>query len=342
MAVLQGYQERAKGTTPVGFGKASFGSAGNGMEINILVIDDQEAVRRDIIQTLKAHSIATYYHEAADGLEGLKILLEIKIDLVLCDVDMPRLDGFRFLSMVRARDELRGIPIILLTAMEDQQSKIRGFEEGAGDYITKPFDAGELVARVRVHLKIKKLQDELRRANELLLEISYTDHLTGLFNRRYLMEVLEREFSRARRSETSLSLLLLDIDFFKEINDKCGHQEGDLVLSRTATIFQNELRGYDTAVRFGGDEYVAVLPNTSLHDALAVAERIRRSVEESRFPGKLQGMKITVSLGVSVYPGEGVDCIEDLVREADGALYRAKSAGRNRAEGPAPPGGAGH
>jgi len=308
------------------------------METNILIIDDQEPVRREIIQTLKARSLATYYHEAGDGLEGLKILLEIKIDLVLCDVDMPRLDGFRFLSMTRARDELRDIPIILLTGKEDQQSKIRGFEEGAGDYITKPFDAGELVARVRVHLKIKKLQDELRRANELLLEISYTDHLTGLFNRRYLMEVLEREFSRARRTETPLSLLLLDIDNFKQINDRYGHQEGDAVLSRTATIFQNELRGYDTAVRFGGDEYVAVLPNTSQQDAMAVAERIRKSVEESRFPGKLQELPISVSLGVSAYPGEGIDCIEDLVREADGALYRAKAGGRNRAEGPLPAG----
>jgi len=309
-------------------------SGGKSMETNILVIDDSESVRKEIIQTLQAHSVATFFHEAADGIEGLKVLLEIKMDLVLCDVEMPRLDGFRFLSMVRARDELRSIPFVMLTAKEDQESKIRGFELGVADYITKPFGPGELVARVKVHLQIKKLQDELMKANELLLEISYTDHLTGLYNRRYLMEVLDREFSRAQRTGSILSLLILDIDQFKGINDRFGHQEGDAVLARTASIFRNELRGYDTAVRFGGDEYVAVLPDTSLNDAIAVAERIRKAVHETTFAGKLKGERISVSLGIAAYPGKNVETIEDLVREADGALYRAKAGGRNRTEGP--------
>ncbi len=305
-----------------------------GMETNILVIDDSESVRKDIIRTLQSHSVATYFHEAADGIEGLKVLLEIKMDLVLCDVEMPRLDGFRFLSMVRSRDVLKNIPFIMLTAKEDQESKMRGYELGVADYITKPFGPGELVARVNVHLQIKKLQDELMKANELLVEISYTDHLTGLYNRRYLMEVLEREFSRAQRNCGVLSLLILDIDQFKGINDRFGHQEGDTVLSRTASIFRNELRGYDTAVRYGGDEYIAVLPDTSLNDAIAVAERIRKSVNETTLSGKLKGERISVSLGIAAYPGKGVETIEDLVREADGALYRAKAGGRNRTEAP--------
>ncbi len=309
-------------------------SDNKGMETNILVIDDSESVRKEIIQTLKSHSVATYFHEASDGIEGLKVLLDIKINLVLCDVEMPRLDGFRFLSMVRARDELKCIPFIMLTAKEDQESKMRGFELGVADYITKPFGPGELVARVKVHLQIKKLQDELIKANELLLEMSYTDHLTGLYNRRYLMEVLEREYSRAQRTGGVLSLLILDIDHFKEVNDRFGHQEGDAVLARTASIFSNELRGYDTAVRFGGDEYVAVLPDTSLNDATAVAERIRKSVGDNTFGGRLKGERITVSLGIAAYPGKEVETIEDLVREADGALYRAKAGGRNRTGGP--------
>jgi len=309
-------------------------SDNKGMETNILVIDDSESVRKEIIHTLKSHSVASYFHEACDGIEGLKVLLDIKINLVLCDVEMPRLDGFRFLSMVRARDELKNIPFIMLTAKEDQESKVRGFELGVADYITKPFGPGELVARVKVHLQIKKLQDELMKANELLLEMSYTDHLTGLYNRRYLMEVLEREYSRAQRTGGVLSLLILDIDHFKEVNDRFGHQEGDAVLARTASIFSNELRGYDTAVRFGGDEYVAVLPDTSLNDATAVAERIRKSVSDTTFGGRLKGERITVSLGIAAYPGKEVETIEDLVREADGALYRAKAGGRNRTGGP--------
>ncbi|MRR33977.1 diguanylate cyclase [bacterium] len=304
------------------------------METNILIIEDSETLRREIVRTLRAHSLSTFYHEAGDGLEGLKILLGIKIDLVLCDVEMPKLDGFRFLSMVRAREDLRDIPIILLTGKDDSGSKIRGLEQGASDYITKPFDDGELVARVKVHLKIKRLQDELRRANELLLEVSHTDHLTGLYNRRYLMSVLEREFSRARRSGSFLSLLIIDIDHFKGINDRYGHQGGDLVLAEAASVFQRELRGYDTAVRFGGDEFVAVIPDASLPDAVTVAERMRRAIEESRFPGKMAPVRITFSIGIAVHPADGIETVEDFIREADNALYRAKEKGRNRIEGP--------
>jgi two-component system, cell cycle response regulator len=301
-------------------------------ETNVLVIEDSDSIRKQIVQTLQENSVAKYIHEAGDGIEGIKILLDIKIDLVLCDVEMPRLDGFRFLSMVHARDEIKEIPVILLTGKEDQESKIKGFSQGAADYITKPFDSGELLARVKVHLKLKKLKDELCKANELLRELSNTDHLTGLFNRRYLMEVMDREYSRAFRSRAPLSLMILDIDHFKNANDRFGHQEGDAILARVATIFRQELRGYDTPVRFGGDEYVAVLPNTGVDDALVVAERIKRAVAENRFSGKLAGLKITVSIGVASFPCQGIESVEDLIREADGALYRAKAGGRNRVE----------
>jgi len=304
------------------------------METNILVIEDSITIRKEIIETLQTHSIATCYHEAGDGLEGLKILLGTKIDLVVCDVEMPRLDGFRFLAMVRAREELRDIPILLLTGKGDMDSKVRGLEQGASDYITKPFDASELVARVKIHLKIKRLQDELLRANELLLEISHTDHLTGLYNRRYLMDILEREYPRTKRTGSSLSFLILDIDYFKDINDKFGHQEGDTVLAHAAAVFREQLRGYDTPVRFGGDEFVAVLPEASLSDAMVVAERVRKALEQIAFSGKLEKVRISASLGVAVYPSAGVATVEDLIRAADNALYRAKARGRNCAEGP--------
>lgn len=304
------------------------------METNILVIEDSITIRKEIIETLQTHSIATCYHEAGDGLEGLKILLGTKIDLVVCDVEMPRLDGFRFLAMVRAREELRDIPILLLTGKGDMDSKVRGLEQGASDYITKPFDASELVARVKIHLKIKRLQDELLRANELLLEISHTDHLTGLYNRRYLMDILEREYPRTKRTGSSLSFLILDIDHFKDINDKFGHQEGDTVLAHAAAVFREQLRGYDTPVRFGGDEFVAVLPEASLSDAMVVAERVRKALAQIAFSGKLEKVRISASLGVAVYPSAEVATVEDLIRAADNALYRAKARGRNCAEGP--------
>jgi len=307
------------------------------IETNILVIEDSTTLRREIIQTLQSHSLATCYHEAGDGLEGFKILLGIKMDLVLCDVEMPLMDGFKFLTMVRGREELRDIPVLLLTGKDDMNSKVRGLEQGASDYITKPFDASELVARAKLHLKMKKLQDELRCANEILLEISNTDHLTGLYNRRYLMDVLEREFLRTKRMGGALSFLILDLDQFKDINDQYGHQVGDVVLTRAAAVFRDQLRCYDTPVRFGGDEFVAVLPETSHRDALTVAERVRKALSEITFSGELNKLRITASLGFAVYPGEGVATMEDFIREADTALYRAKSKGRNCAAGPLDP-----
>jgi len=304
------------------------------IETSILVIEDLTSLRKEIIQTLQDTTLATCYHEAADGLAGVKILLESKIDLVLCDVEMPLLDGFKFLSMVRAREELRDIPVLLLTGKDDMDSKVRGLEQGASDYITKPFDAGELVARVKLHLKMKKLQDELRRANEILLEISHIDHLTGLYNRRYLMDILEREFLRTKRSGSSLAFLILDLDHFKDVNDTYGHQGGDEVLTRAAVVFREQLRRYDTPVRFGGDEFVAVLPEASVCDAMTVADRIQKALADITFSGKLARLRITASLGFAVFPGEGVDTVEELIRAADTALYRAKARGRNCAVGP--------
>jgi two-component system cell cycle response regulator len=302
------------------------------METTVLVVEDSETVRREIVHALKEKSLFTFYHEAVDGLQGFKVLLGRKIDLVLCDVDMPRMDGFKFISMVQSREDLRDIPIILLTGKEDRESKIRGLDLGASDYITKPFDTGELLARVKVHLKMKTLQDELKQANELLLAISNTDHLTGLHNRRYLEDALGREFHRAERNRSNLALLIMDIDHFKKINDTHGHQQGDAVLYKVASIFQRELRDYDIAARFGGEEFIAVIPEASLSEAVMVGERIRKAVEKAAFEGEISHVKITVSLGVSAFPAESVGSADALISEADKALYRAKANGRNRVE----------
>jgi diguanylate cyclase (GGDEF)-like protein len=302
------------------------------MHSSVLVVEDSDTVRREIIQVLKGKSIFNSFHEADDGLQGFKVLLGSKIDLILCDVDMPMMDGFKFIGLVQSREDLRDIPIILLTGKEDRDSKIRGLEQGASDYITKPFDAGELVARVKVHLKIKTLQDQLKQANELLLAISHTDHLTGLYNRRYLEETLEREFRRTQRKGNNLAVLIMDIDHFKMVNDTYGHQQGDSVLCKVSSLFQRVLREYDTAARFGGEEFIAVIPEASLSEAGKIAERIRKSIEDATFNVEIENIKITASFGVSAYPSEGIRSAEDLIREADKALYTAKINGRNRVE----------
>ena len=302
------------------------------MSACVLVIDDSPAIREQVVRTLSEVGLFEQYKEAKDGLEGFRTLIDSKADLVICDVDMPRMDGFKFLQLVESRPELQGVPIIMLTGMMDFNSKIKGLEQGASDYLTKPFDSGELVARVKVQLKIKSLQDELKQANELLKRLTNIDHLTNLFNRRYLSEVLDGEFFRARRNNEYLSLIIIDIDYFKKVNDTYGHQNGDVVLGAVAMLAQRQLRAYDSAARYGGEEFVLVIPGTTLAGGVMVAERLRQAVLEHTFPPPLEDLTVTISAGVATYPSPNVDSVDSLFRQADEALYRAKQNGRNRVE----------
>jgi two-component system, cell cycle response regulator len=302
------------------------------MSTNVLVIDDSATIREQVVRTLRDVALFDQYREASDGLEGFKALIDAKADLVICDVDMPRMDGFKFLQLVETRPDLLGVPIIMLTGMMDANSKIKGLDHGASDYLTKPFDGGELVARVKVQLKIKSLQDDLKKANEQLKKLTNIDHLTNLFNRRYLAEVLDGEFFRARRNKEELSLIILDIDFFKKVNDTYGHQNGDIVLAAVAALSQRQLRAYDSAARYGGEEFVLVIPGASLEGAAQVAERLRQAVLDFTFPAPMTELTVTVSLGVATYPSILVDNVDSLFRQADEALYRAKQNGRNRVE----------
>jgi len=302
------------------------------MSSSVLIIDDSENVRDLITRTLREVALFDQYHQASDGIEGIKSLISTKVDLIICDLEMPRMDGFKFMSMVNSRHDLRDIPIIMLTGREDRDLKIKGLEQGACDYVTKPFDAGELVARVKVQLKIKALQDELKKSNERLKELSNTDPLTNLFNRRYLTKALNSELLRAERTGDCLSLIILDIDHFKKVNDTYGHQNGDLVLSVIAAEAQTHLRCYDIAARYGGEEFVLVLPGTSLTGGMEVAERLREEIEALAFASPMDKLSLTISLGVAHFPSPLVDDMESLIRQADEALYRAKQKGRNRVE----------
>jgi len=296
----------------------------------VLIIDDSENTRTQIKRELISAELFDRFYEAADGMEAFKLLLGNQIDLILCDLIMPRIDGIKLLGMVSGHEQLRDIPVIMLTGRGERELKINLLGLGASDYITKPFDAGELIARVKVHLKIKSLQDELKQSNGLLKQLSNTDPLTLLYNRRYLMETLEKEMMRAVRKGTQLSLIMIDIDHFKKVNDTYGHQNGDQVLMAVADTFRTGLRLYDFPSRYGGEEFVLSLPETPHEDALMVAERLREKVESLLFTGDLLGLKTTVSIGVSTYPDCSVNSVDDLIKKADKALYRAKAAGRNK------------
>jgi len=296
----------------------------------LLIIDDSQVLRGQVLEFLKDTGLFTRYLEAKDGLEGFKTLLENTVDVVLCDLEMPGMDGLKFLGMRNAREDLRDIPVIMLTGHEESEKKVKGLEQGASDYITKPFDAGELIARVKVQLKIKSLQDDLKERNRQLEQLSNTDPLTQLANRRFLMESFEREFRRSLRDGSTLSLIMADIDHFKRINDTYGHQEGDRVLQTVAKLIVEQLRDYDVAARFGGEEFAIVLPDTALGNAVQVASRVRKKVEAMVFHGELKKLKMTISLGVASCPHTQVEGVNDLIRLADDALYSAKKDGRNK------------
>jgi diguanylate cyclase (GGDEF)-like protein len=299
----------------------------------ILIVDDNALIRSEIKAVLMKDGSYSRFMEAADGLTAFKTIMETPPDLVLCDLVMPGFDGLKFLGLKASRKELEQIPVIILTAEDDLDRKAEILERGASDYVTKPFHEKELLARVRIHTKLKLLQDELREKNVLLETLAVTDSLTGLANRRRLMARLEEEVARARRYKTPLAVVMIDIDHFKQVNDVHGHAMGDEVLRNIGAMLKAGVRATDLAARYGGEELTLVLPHTDIPAALLVAENLREKFAglEHRLDGAT--LKKTISLGVAACDGQGeIPSAEDLLKHADEALYRAKQNGRNRVE----------
>ncbi len=302
------------------------------MKRTLLIIDDSATVRQQISDIIKSNHLFQNVLQASGGVEGFKLLVSNPVDVILCDVEMPGIDGLKFLALLQSREDLRDKPVIMLTSHTDVATKVRGLESGASDYITKPFEPQELIARLKVHLQLKTLQDELKRSNRLLMELAQTDPLTRLCNRRSLTEMLENEMNRCLRNLAPCSLIMCDIDHFKQVNDEYGHQAGDDVLVKVADLLREQLRPYDLAARYGGEEFCLVLPETNLPHATEVAERIRQEIQGYRFTGNLGTLKLTISLGVATISGHRELSQDELIRMADEALYLAKHNGRNRVE----------
>ena len=299
----------------------------------VLIIDDSRTIRKKVRRCLEEASLFDRYLEASNGLEGIQCVLQEPVDLVICDLMMPQMDGVRFLEFLRTNGLLDRILVIMLTSRGSIPDLVRTLDLGAVDFIPKPFHPEELRARVRVMLRIKHLQDELRARMKELEETSMRDPLTGLYNRRYLCEALARELNRARRFGLKVSVLLLDMDHFKEINDSYGHQRGDEILKELANLIRSMLRGYDFAARYGGDEFVIILSQNTVLGARIVAERLRRTVAENpRLRELAGGHPVTISVGVATYPDdvEGEASVDALIVAADQALYEAKRMGRNQ------------
>ena len=298
---------------------------------SLMIINDSRQERDEIKDVLANTGLFNRFHEAPDGASGFETVVSARPDLIIYDILTSGRDGFKFLRSKKERKDLNNIPVLIVTGDDNIMDKIRGLEEGAQDYIVKPFNPLELVARVKANLRVKLLQDELKQANEKLEILSNTDPLTGLHNRRYFFDMLRIEFERARRYNTMLSLLMIDIDYFKSVNDRYGHLSGDGILSVVARILESGLRTIDSCARYGGEEFVVMLPETDVNGATSVGNRYLAQIKEHDFSDICQDMeKLTVSIGIACMGGaEYATTPDKLLKYADDALYVAKRKGRN-------------
>ncbi|HEX2093614.1 MAG TPA: diguanylate cyclase, partial [Longimicrobiaceae bacterium] len=293
--------------------------ATDGGRTRILVVDDVP----DNVEILEARLASRGYDvvTASSGTQALERVKEEPPHLILLDVMMPEMDGHEVARHIKDDDALPFIPIILVTALSEADDVVQGLESGADDYITKPYQFPELEARMRAMLRIKRLQDELDQknrelevANKRLRKLSITDGLTELFNHRHVHQLLRDEFERSRRTEEPLGVAMIDLDRFKAVNDTYGHPTGDVILYETARILRDTAREIDMVGRYGGEEFIVILPNTGEEEAASFAERVRQAVEDHVFRDGATEVRMTVSCGVASFPAPGIDTPEALLK----------------------------
>jgi two-component system, cell cycle response regulator len=301
----------------------------------ILVVDDHPD-NVEIIN-VRLSSRGFQIDTATNGEEALQKVHENPPHLILLDVMMPLMDGYEVSRRIKNDDSLPFIPIILVTARDSTQDKVDGLDAGADDYLTKPVNFPELEARVRSMLRIKRLQDELDQknrelelANKRLRKLSVTDGLTELFNHRHIHELLHEEFERTKRSGEPMAVAMMDLDRFKQVNDTYGHPTGDVILYETAQILRDTVREIDMVGRYGGEEFIAILPGADEDDAARFAERVRQAVANHLFRDEANEVRMTLSGGVASFPDAEIDHPDLLIKRADEALYAAKEGGRNQ------------
>jgi len=299
-------------------------------KFQIVVVDDDAAIRRLVRLFLKRSGYDCV--EFATGNEAREQLLKIPWDLAILDRRLPDMDGVMLAQELKSRPEFKTRFVIMLTGEDDQADKVEGLDLGADDYVTKPFQYPELLARIRAGKRIVDLQKELLETNKRLERLSITDGLTNLYNHRYFQDELGRAFEESARYGRPLSLAIVDLDFFKKVNDTYGHAVGDEVLKAVSRLFQDSIRTTDLAARYGGEEFAVMMPETGVHAAVTFAEKIRSLLESTPIQTQAGTVNVTVSIGVAAVPHPKIHAAKELIVAADKALYRAKDGGRNQVQ----------
>jgi two-component system, cell cycle response regulator len=299
------------------------------MNNRVLLIDDDKDNLRLVTKLLEHEDLVV--QQATSGVEGLQQLTEFRPDLVILDINMQGLNGFQTLKLIRQRNEQ--VSVMFLTSNRDTEDIIQGLEAGALDYICKPFQPLELIARVKSQLKFKGIQDDLRIANEKLQSLVDIDDLTGLYNMRSVYERLNQEIDRARRYKHSIAVFMMDMDDFKRVNDNHDHLFGSYVLSEVGKLIKSNIRSVDFAARYGGDEFLICLTQTDPMGAVRFADRLRKKIDAHEFISGPDRIQLSASFGAAILEnGRSLLDAHSIVRLADAKLYEAKASGKNRVE----------
>jgi two-component system cell cycle response regulator len=294
----------------------------------VLVVQAEQAERA--VQRALFTEAGMSVVEACSGAEALDFLATDRPDLVVLGRTLPDMDGLDLLPRLKS-GELDFVPVLVASHRGETAERVRGLQLGADDYIPRPCDPAEFLARAKALLRTKQAHDRIRKLQITLEQMVVSDPLTGLHNRRYLMDRMLQEMQRSDRHGEPLALAMVDLDAFKPINDQFGHVLGDKVLRAVGSAISKSVRVSDIAARYGGDEFAVILPQTPAEGAMRVCERLLRNISEVILQDETgKTFRITASLGLAYYPADDVETPEDLVHSADGALYGAKRSGKNR------------
>ncbi len=296
----------------------------------ILVIEDMDFEHDKVIKTLEKDNDDVTI--VTNGPDAMTKISEQAYDLLVVSLNLEQEDGLRLCSHLRSAEKTRSIPILMIAEDDDMSRIAHGLEIGAHDYILRPIDTNELLARVRTQIRRKRFQERLRASYEVSLSMALTDPLTGLYNRRYFEVHLQKLLQKNMTSRKPMSVLMMDIDHFKAVNDTYGHGVGDEILKEFALRVQDKLRGFDLVARMGGEEFAAILPDVSEETAYIVAERLRRSISNHPFKcAAPEGqISVTVSIGGTIIQPGTQQALDVVLKQADDALYAAKGNGRDQ------------